>query len=76
MSTANDAADQTWAPGDFHNPNEELRRSVTIALVFAFSLSTIAVALRLLARKMTGSKFFLDDYLIVIALVCIRYTRR
>ena len=60
-------------PGDFDHPNEELRRSVKIALVFAFTLSTVAVALRILARKITGSKLFLDDYLILIALVWTHY---
>ncbi|KAJ5788568.1 hypothetical protein N7457_003558 [Penicillium paradoxum] len=59
----------TWTPGDFEHPNEDLRRSITIALCFAFTLSTLSVALRILARKMTGSKLFMDDYLILVALL-------
>lgn len=59
----------TWTPGDFEHPNPELRQSVIIAVCFAFVLSTIAVVLRFVARKMTGSKLFLDDYLIVVALL-------
>lgn len=39
-----------------------------IALVFAYTLSTLSVALRILARKVTGSKLFMDDYLIMVAL--------
>lgn len=58
----------TWTPGDFAHPNPELRRSVVIAVCFAFVLSTLAVVLRVVARKMTGSKLFLDDYLIMVAL--------
>lgn len=58
----------TWTPGDFEHPNPELRRSVVIAVCFAFVLSTLAVVLRVVARKMTGSKLFLDDYLIMVAL--------
>ncbi|EHA19502.1 hypothetical protein ASPNIDRAFT_125323, partial [Aspergillus niger ATCC 1015] len=54
--------------GDFQHPNENLRRSTIIALYFAFIMSTVAVALRLLARKITGSRLYLDDYLMIIAL--------
>ncbi|KAJ5360989.1 hypothetical protein N7541_001833 [Penicillium brevicompactum] len=68
MSSAQHTSGATWTPGDFEHPNQALRRSITIALCFAFILSTLAVALRLVARKMTGSKLFLDDYLILIAL--------
>lgn len=68
MSSTEQNAGATWTPGDFEHPNEGLRRSITIALVFAFTLSTLAVALRILARKMTGSKLLLDDYLILVAL--------
>jgi len=59
----------TWVPGDFEHPNEHIRRPIQISLVFAFTLPTIAVALRLLARRLTGSRLFLDDWLILIALV-------
>ncbi|BCS04486.1 putative integral membrane protein Pth11-like [Aspergillus luchuensis] len=55
--------------GDFQHPNENLRRSTIIALYFAFIMSTVAVALRLLARKITGSRLYLDDYLMIIALL-------
>lgn len=62
------SSEPTWTPGDFEHPNPELRRSVVIAVTFAFILSTLAVVLRVVARKMTGSKLFLDDYLIMGAL--------
>jgi hypothetical protein len=68
MSSAQHSSDATWTPGDFEHPNPALRRSITIALCFAFILSTLAVALRIVARKMTGSRLFLDDYLIMVAL--------
>ncbi|KAJ5543393.1 hypothetical protein N7535_005821 [Penicillium sp. DV-2018c] len=68
MSSTDQNSDATWTPGDFEHPNEALRRSITVALVFAYTLSTISVALRILARKMTGSKLFADDYLILVAL--------
>ncbi|KAJ5899871.1 hypothetical protein N7495_004615 [Penicillium taxi] len=69
MASDQPSSGTSWVPGDFEHPNEELRRSVTIALVFAFTLSTLAVGLRIWARKMTGSKLFLDDHLILLALV-------
>ncbi|KAE8343442.1 hypothetical protein BDV24DRAFT_161489 [Aspergillus arachidicola] len=56
-------------PGDFEHPNQNLRRSIIITLYFAFILSTTAVALRLLARKLNGTRLYLDDYLIIIALL-------
>ncbi|PYH88358.1 integral membrane protein [Aspergillus ellipticus CBS 707.79] len=59
----------TATEGDFDHPNQHLRRSVIIALYFAFILSTVAVGLRLLARRVTGSRLHLDDYLILIALL-------
>ncbi|PWY78367.1 integral membrane protein [Aspergillus heteromorphus CBS 117.55] len=55
--------------GDFDHPNERLRRSLIIAICFAFILSTTAVGLRLLARRVTGARLYLDDYLIMIALL-------
>ncbi|CAG7918512.1 unnamed protein product [Penicillium olsonii] len=67
MSSAQHS-DATWTPGDFEHPNPALRRSVTITLCFAFILSTLAVVLRIVARKMTGSRLLLDDYLILVAL--------
>lgn len=56
-------------PGDFEHPNESLRRSIIVALYFAFILSTAAVGVRLLARRLNGTGLFLDDYLILVALV-------
>lgn len=55
--------------GDFEHPNANLRRAVIVALYFAFILSTVSVVLRLVARRITGTGFLLDDYLIVAALV-------
>ncbi|KAB8072614.1 hypothetical protein BDV29DRAFT_202233 [Aspergillus leporis] len=59
----------TGTQGDWHHPNQNLRRSIIIALYFAFILSAAAVGLRLLARRINGTKLFLDDYLILIALL-------
>ncbi|RHZ64506.1 hypothetical protein CDV55_106260 [Aspergillus turcosus] len=56
-------------PGDFQHPNQNLRRSIIIALYFAFILSTAAVVLRLVARKINGTRLYLDDYLILVALL-------
>ncbi|KAG2417078.1 hypothetical protein HFD88_008296 [Aspergillus terreus] len=56
-------------PGDFEHPNESLRRSIIVALYFAFILSTAAVGVRLLARRLNGTGLFLDDYLILVALL-------
>ncbi|RAL15812.1 putative integral membrane protein Pth11-like [Aspergillus homomorphus CBS 101889] len=56
-------------PGDFDHPNQQLRRSIIIALPFAFVLSTVAVVLRLLARRINGTRLYLDDYLIIVALL-------
>ncbi|CAG7940614.1 unnamed protein product [Penicillium salamii] len=67
MSSAQHS-DATWTPGDFEHPNPALRRSIIIALCFAFILSTLAVVLRIVARRMTGSRLLLDDYLILVAL--------
>ncbi|KAJ5964245.1 uncharacterized protein N7479_004121 [Penicillium vulpinum] len=68
MSSPDESSAPTWTEGDFEHPNQKLRRSMVIALVFAYTLSTLSVALRILARKMTGSKLFMDDYLIMMAL--------
>ena len=46
----------------------ELVATVTVLMIIA----TIAVILRLYARKVSGAKFGTDDYLIVVALVCSR----
>ncbi|RAK99578.1 uncharacterized protein BO80DRAFT_119173 [Aspergillus ibericus CBS 121593] len=49
--------------------HDNLRHVVITATCFALSISTISVALRLLCRKITGTKVFFDDYLIIVALV-------
>ncbi|KAJ5167711.1 uncharacterized protein N7482_003305 [Penicillium canariense] len=59
----------TWTEGDFEHPNQAIRHSLIVALVFAFTLPTVAVGLRLLARRLTGNRLFLDDYLIIVALL-------
>ncbi|KXG53624.1 uncharacterized protein PGRI_006740 [Penicillium griseofulvum] len=69
MSSTEHPSIPTWTEGDFEHPNKALRRSMTIALVFAYTLSTLSVGLRILARKMTGSRLFMDDYLIIMALI-------
>ena len=73
MSSNQASSGNSWTPGDFEHPNEALQRAVRVSLAFAFSMPTIAVALRIWARKLTGSKLFLDDYLIMIALVWIHF---
>ncbi|RHZ49386.1 uncharacterized protein CDV56_103538 [Aspergillus thermomutatus] len=47
---------------------DNLRHVVITATCFAFTLSTVAVGLRLWVRGITKTKFFLDDYLILGAL--------
>lgn len=69
MSSSQQSSGHTWTEGDFEHPNEKIRHSLIVALVFAFTLPTVAVGLRLLARRMTGNRLFLDDYLILVALV-------
>ncbi|GIK05409.1 hypothetical protein Aspvir_009518 [Aspergillus viridinutans] len=64
-----DQVSDNGTPGDFQHPNQNLRRSIIIALYFAFILSTAAVVLRLVARKINGTRLYLDDYLIVVALL-------
>ncbi|KAL4781101.1 hypothetical protein BJX76DRAFT_363881 [Aspergillus varians] len=49
--------------------HENLRYVVITATCFALIVSTIAVILRLLCRKITRTKLFLDDYLIIGALI-------
>lgn len=70
MSSAQQqSSDHTWTPGDFEHPDQQLRWSITVGLVFAFMLSTIAVGLRFLARRLAGGRLYLDDWLILVALV-------
>jgi hypothetical protein len=68
MTSAQQSPGATWVEGDFEHPNQDIVRPIKIALVFAYTLSTLAVVLRLVARRMTGSRLFLDDYLILVAL--------
>jgi len=63
------SSDHTWTDGDFEHPNQQLRWSITIGLVFAFMLPTVAVALRFMARRVAGRRLYLDDWLILVALV-------
>lgn len=67
-------SDHTWTSGDFEHPNPQLRWSITVGLVFAFLLSTVAVGLRFLARRLAGGRLYLDDWLMLVALVCLRTT--
>ncbi|KAI2793307.1 hypothetical protein POX_b03361 [Penicillium oxalicum] len=69
MSSSAQPTGSTWMEGDFEHPNQEIRHRLIVALVFAFTLPTLAVGLRLWARRITGSKLFLDDYLIILALI-------
>ncbi|KAL4970637.1 uncharacterized protein BDV14DRAFT_186423 [Aspergillus stella-maris] len=49
--------------------HDNLRHVVITATSFALVISTIAVVLRLLCRRITKTKLFLDDYLMIGALV-------
>ncbi|GFN21654.1 uncharacterized protein AtWU_11463 [Aspergillus tubingensis] len=55
--------------GDLGYDHDNLRHVVITATCFALILSTVSVALRLYCRKITGTKVFFDDYLIIVALV-------
>ncbi|KAF9891571.1 hypothetical protein FE257_003582 [Aspergillus nanangensis] len=50
-------------------PHDNQRGLAIFAISFGFILPTIAVGLRFLCRWITRSKLYLDDYLIIIALV-------
>lgn len=50
-------------------PHDNLRHVVITATCFAFILSTAAVGFRLVSRKINHNSLFLDDYLIIGALV-------
>ncbi|KAL3452696.1 hypothetical protein BJX65DRAFT_292705 [Aspergillus insuetus] len=52
-----------------HYSHDSLRHVVITATSFALSISTIAVVLRLLCRRITKTRWFLDDYLMIGALV-------
>lgn len=54
---------------DLGYSHDDLRHVVITATSFALILSTVSVILRLLCRVVTKTKMFLDDYLIIIALV-------
>lgn len=49
--------------------HDNLRHVVITATCFAFILSTFAVSFRLISRGIIGSGLFLDDWLIILALV-------
>lgn len=49
--------------------HDNLRHVVITATCFALIISTIAVILRLACRRITKTKLFLDDYLMIAALV-------
>ncbi|GLA66745.1 hypothetical protein AtubIFM55763_010160 [Aspergillus tubingensis] len=71
--------------GDLGYDHDNLRHVVITATCFALILSTVSVALRLYCRKITGTKVFFDDYLIIVALtlasgsflytLCIAFTK-
>jgi hypothetical protein len=70
---ASSMSEHTWTSGDFEHPNEELRWSISVGLVFAFLLSTVAVGLRFLARRVAGGRLYLDDWLMLVALVSVKF---
>lgn len=50
-------------------PSDNLRYVVITATCFAYVLSTTVVGLRLFSRKLVGSRLYLDDYLMLAALM-------
>lgn len=60
-----DSASQTAAGYDHHN----LRHVVITSTCFAFILSTVAVGFRIISRKLNGTGLYLDDFLMIGALV-------
>ncbi|OJK01866.1 hypothetical protein ASPACDRAFT_114385 [Aspergillus aculeatus ATCC 16872] len=57
------------AQGEKGYDHDNLRHVVITASCFALVISTLAVALRLWCRRITRTKVFLDDYLMIVALV-------
>jgi hypothetical protein len=49
--------------------HDNLRHVVITSTCFAFILSTTAVSFRIISRAINGSGLFLDDWLIILALV-------
>ncbi|OGM43971.1 hypothetical protein ABOM_007989 [Aspergillus bombycis] len=49
--------------------HDNLRHVVITATCFALILSTTSVVLRLVCRRMMKTKFFLDDYFMIVALI-------
>ena len=54
---------------DNNHPLNSRQRQLVIATSFCLALSTLAVALRLIARRKFGIKLWWDDYICVLALV-------
>lgn len=63
--TMADSASQTATGYDHHN----LRHVVITSTCFAFILSTVAVGFRVISRKLNGTGLYLDDFLMIGALV-------
>ena len=49
--------------------NDNLRHVVITSTCFAFILSTVAVAFRIISRKLNGTGLYLDDFFMLGALV-------
>ena len=65
--------DTSAIPGDIHASRAHLILGVSIALLV---LSFVAVALRLLARRLSGAGLWWDDWLIIAALVHTLFIRK
>lgn len=65
-----DSASQIAAGYDHHN----LRHVVITSTCFAFILSTVAVGFRVISRKLNGTGLYLDDFLMIGALVSFHIT--
>src|SRR5204862_2380102 len=51
-------------------PNGNIQQDIYVATIITLILAVIAVALRFLARRLIRSPIWLDDWLILVALVC------
>ena len=62
-------AEMESTPKGVH-PAGNIQRDIYAAAIVTLSLAVIAVALRFLARRLIRAPIWLDDWLILVALVC------
>lgn len=56
--------------------SESMQPTILAVNIIGFVLSAAAVGLRLVARKMSNAPLWWDDWMIVLALVCLNASRR